>query len=57
MPLKSLSKKPWGSSKEILLIYYFSLSDEGGENKIYKFFSLFLKIWTEAGRFIILWIS
>ena len=33
--LKSLSKKPGGSSKEILLIYDFSLHDEGGENKIY----------------------
>ena len=35
--LKSLSKKHWGSSKEILLIYYFSLPDEGGENKIISF--------------------
>ena len=55
--LKSLSKKPGGSSKEILLIHYFSLPDEGGENEIYQFFSLFLKILTEAGRFIILCIS
>ena len=58
--LKSLSKKPWGSSKEVLLIYYISMPGEGGENKIYQFrsfFSLLLKILTEAGRFIILWIS
>ena len=25
---KSLSKKPWGSSKELLIIYYFCLPDE-----------------------------
>ena len=47
----------WGSSKEILLIYYYSLPDEGGENKICQYLSLFLKILTGAGRFIILWIS
>ena len=29
--LKSLSKRPWDSSKETLLIYHFSLSYEGGE--------------------------
>ena len=32
--LKSLSKMPGGSSKEILLIYDFSLHDEGGGNNI-----------------------
>ena len=37
--LKSLSKKSWGSSKEIFLIYYFYLPDGEGENKIYKFLS------------------
>ena len=31
--LKSLSKRDRGSSKEILLIYYFTLPDEGGENE------------------------
>ena len=36
---KSLSKTPWGSSKEILLIYYFSSPDEGDGNKIYQFLS------------------
>ena len=35
--LKSLSKKPWGRSKEIFLIYYFSLPDEGVENNIYQY--------------------
>ena len=55
--LKSLSKNIWGRSKESLLIYYFSLPYEGGENKIYQFFSLFLKILAEAGRVIILQIS
>ena len=54
--LKSLSEKPWGSSKEILLIYHFSLPDEGDEKKLYQFLSLFLKNLTEAGRFVILWI-
>ena len=39
--LKSLSKRPWGNSKEI---YYFSLPDEGGENKIHQFLSFFLFI-------------
>ena len=39
--LKSLCKKPWGSTKEILSIYYFSLpADEGGE-KIFISFSIF----------------
>ena len=33
--LKSLTKKPGGSSKESLLIYDFSLHDEGGGNNIY----------------------
>ena len=42
--LKSLCKRPWGSLKRILLIYYFSMPDEGGENRIYQFLSLFLKI-------------
>ena len=51
--LKSLSKKTWGSSKEIFLIYYFSSPDERGENEIYQFLSLFMKILAEAGRFII----
>ena len=31
--LKSHSKKPGGSLKEILLIYYFYFCDEGCENK------------------------
>ena len=56
--LKSLSKRPWGSSKEIILIYYFCLPDEGGEIRFVSFsvcqFSL--KILTEEGRFMILWI-
>ena len=50
----------YASSKDIWLIYHFSLRDEGGVNKIYQFlsfFSLFLKIFTEAERFIISWIS
>ena len=38
--LISLYKKPWGSSKEILLIHYISLPDEGGENKIFLFIFL-----------------
>ena len=42
---KSLSKTPWGSSKEILLIYYFSLPDEGGGNKIYQFLSFSVYFW------------
>ena len=29
----------WGSPKEMLLVYYFSLPDEGDENKIYHFLS------------------
>ena len=37
--------------KFFLSIYYFSLTDEGGENKINQFLSLFLKVLTEAGRF------
>ena len=50
--LKSFSKKPWGSSKEILLIYYFSLPHEGGENKINKFLNFsvyFWKFWLRQG--------
>ena len=50
--LKSLCKRPWGSSKEILLIYYFSMPDEGGENKIYQFLSFsvyFWKFWLRQG--------
>ena len=50
--LKSLSKRPWGSSKEILLIYYFSLPDERGENKICQFLSFsvyFWKFWLRQG--------
>ena len=43
--LKILSKKPWGSSKEILLIYYFSLPDEEDENKIYQFLSFSVYYW------------
>ena len=57
--LKSLCKRLKGS-KEILLIYYFSLPDEGCEKKDLQnsqFFILILKILTKAGRFIILWIS
>ena len=44
--LRSLSEKPWGSSKEILIIYYFSLLVEGGGNKIYQFLS-FLSLFFE----------
>ena len=43
-------------AKEILLIYYFSLPDEGCEKKDLQnsqFFILILKILTKAGRFII----
>ena len=50
--LKSLWKRPWGSSKEILLIYDFSMSDEGGENRIYQFlrFSVYCwKFWLRQG--------
>ena len=50
--LKSLCKRPWGSSKEILLIYYFSMPDEGGENRIYQFLSFsvyFWKFWLRQG--------
>ena len=50
--LKSLSKRPWGSSKEILFISYLSLPDEGGENKIYEFLSFsvyFWKFWLRQG--------
>ena len=43
--VKSLSKKPWSSSKEISLIYYFSLPDEGGENKIYQFLGFSVYFW------------
>ena len=43
---KSISRKPWGSSNEILLIYYLSLLVEGGANKIYQFFSFF---WLRQG--------
>ena len=34
-------------TKEILLIYYFSLSDEGGENEIYQF----LRFSVNLGKF------
>ena len=44
--LRSLSEKPWGSSKEFSLIYYFSLFDEWGGNKIYQFLS-FLSLFFE----------
>ena len=50
--LKSLSMKPWGSSKEILWIYCFSLPDEVGENIIYQFlsFSVYsLEFWLSQG--------
>ena len=50
--LKSLSERPWGSSKEILSIYYFSLLDEGGEIKICQFLSFsvyFWKFWLRQG--------
>ena len=50
--LKSLSKKPWGSSKEILLFYYCTLPDEEGENKICQFISFsvyFWKFWLRQG--------
>ena len=45
--LKSLSKKAWGSSKEILLIYYsfLGLHDEEGENKIYQSLSFSVYFW------------
>ena len=45
--LKSLCKRPWGSSKEILL-----MPDEGGENRIYQFLSFsvyFWKFWLRQG--------
>ena len=42
--LKSLCKRPWGSSKEILLIF-FSLQDEGGEKKICQFHSISVDFW------------
>ena len=45
-------KKAGGSSKEIISIYYFSLSGEGGENKISEFlrFSVyFCKFWLRQG--------
>ena len=45
--LKSLSKKSWGSSKEILLIHYFSLKIILIGFSVFR--SLFLKILTEAG--------
>ena len=38
--------------KEIFIIYYFSLPDEGGENKIYQFLSFsvyFWKLWLRQG--------
>ena len=50
--LKSLFKKPWGSSKEVLLIYFYSLPDERGENKISQFLSFsvyFWKFWMRQG--------
>ena len=47
--LKSLSKKALGSSKEILVIYCFSLPDEGGETKIYQFLSFSVYFWLRQG--------
>ena len=44
--LKQLS---WRSSKDIFLMYYFSLPDQGGKNKIYQFLGFFVKILTETG--------
>ena len=36
--LKSLSKRPWSSSTDILLsLFKFSMPDEGGEKRIYQF--------------------
>ena len=43
---------PWGSSKFFLSIYYFSLPDEGGENRIYqclRFSVYFWKFWLRQG--------
>ena len=50
--MQALEITLYSSSKEILLIYYFSLPDEGGENRIYQFpsFSLyFWKFWLRQG--------
>ena len=50
--LKSLCKRPWGSSKEFFLIF-FSLPDVGGEKKICQFLSIsvdFWKFWLRQGR-------
>ena len=43
--LKSQCNMPWGSSKFFLSIYYFSLPDEGGENKIYQFLGFLVHFW------------
>ena len=60
--LKSQSKMPWGSSKILLSIYYFSLLQMREVRIRFISFSvcqfiLLLKILTEARKFIILWIS
>ena len=55
--LKSLPKKPQGSSNEILLNYYLSFAwwRRWTYNlSVSQFFSLFFKILHETGRFIIL---
>ena len=51
---KLLPARCWGSSKEILLIYYFLLPDEGGENKICQYLSFsvyFLTYWLRQGAY------
>ena len=58
--LKSLSKKPCGSSKKIFIKLLFLFAWWGRwklDLTVSQFFSLFLKILTEAGTFIILRIS
>ena len=51
--LKSLSKRPWGSRKEIFFnLILLSLPDERGENKICQFLSFsvyFWKFWLRQG--------
>ena len=49
-PLKSLSKRPWGSTEEIIFYLLFLFAcEKGGENKIISL----SKILSAAGRFTI----
>ena len=41
--------KAWMQLKRIFINSLLSLTDEGGENKIYQFFSLFLKVLRQGG--------